>query len=277
MDNPQPDSDPDSLTFPLGPVSPGLLVGALLGAFAVTFAGAALLEPLIVWFNFSDWMLAPALNQLLNLLVTAMPAVFLYLVILPQVPHLNSGMQIPSRSKDWYRILSFSLLGIGLVLLADFVTSGFGTSTNSALAVPYGGMEGQVEELRQYQQGQGGAPLPAHYASFFGLNELVLCAILVLGSPLIEEYICRGVFLPLFHGFFDGRLTSFGAYARPFNCLFSVVLSALLFALPHAEAVFSQFLFGLIVGWLYLRSGNIWSSVLVHVMNNALVAVVYFA
>lgn len=271
----------DRLTFPVGKVSPGLLAGALLGSFAVTFAGSALLEPLLRlllnWLNFSDWMLAPALNQLLNLLVTALPALFLFLVILPQVPHLNSGMQIPSRSEDWFRILGFSLLGIVLVLLADFVTSGFGTSANSAPAVPYGGMEGQVEELRQYQQGQGGAPLPAHYASFFGLNELVLCAILVLGSPLIEEYICRGVFLPLFHGFFDGRLTSFGAYARPFNCLFSVVLSALLFALPHAEAVFSQFLFGLIVGWLYLRSGNIWSSVLVHVMNNALVAVVYFA
>lgn len=58
----------------------------------------------------------------------------------------------------------------------------------------------------------------------------------------------------------------------------AVLISATLFALMHAslEQLIYPFLMGLILGWLVLRTGSTFSSMIVHFVNNLIVVVMYY-
>ncbi len=55
-----------------------------------------------------------------------------------------------------------------------------------------------------------------------------------------------------------------------------VILTALGFSLIHFQGLYVApiFGFGLVQGWLRLRTGSIWLPVLMHVMNNGLLVAV---
>lgn len=79
----------------------------------------------------------------------------------------------------------------------------------------------------------------------------------VLGAPLVEELLFRGLILSGLRQRLSGRL--------------SLVLSALAFALLHFEyppAVPMLFLLGLLLGLLRQRSGSLLPPVLLHALNN---------
>ncbi len=92
------------------------------------------------------------------------------------------------------------------------------------------------------------------------LATIVLCLIPAIG----EELIFRGVVL---HGL-QSRFTSWGA----------ISLSSAMFALFHMnlQQVFYQFLLGMIMAWVVLKTGSLISSMIVHFTSNFLVVTMEF-
>lgn len=77
--------------------------------------------------------------------------------------------------------------------------------------------------------------------------------------PVLEEIGLRGILL-------DGLLKT---RCRPW---LAILITALVFALLHGLGVHfvSSFIFAMIVGWLYWRTGSIIPCMIVHIVNNSL-------
>ena len=90
-----------------------------------------------------------------------------------------------------------------------------------------------------------------------GVWVVVLVAVVVIGAPLVEETVYRGYVQQALHGRLDD--------------LFAVVLSAAFFAAIHLRPVEfpGLFLFGLIVGVCYQRTGRLGLGIAVHLAFNA--------
>ena len=74
---------------------------------------------------------------------------------------------------------------------------------------------------------------------------------------LVARGVCRGLFV--------GRFDVHG-YRR-----FALIGSAVVFMLLHSEVThYAEFLLaGLVLGWLYQRTGSLWPPIALHVLNNA--------
>ena len=88
----------------------------------------------------------------------------------------------------------------------------------------------------------------------------IIFAIIGLGliPPIIEEFIFRGAILQ--------GLRKHGDW-------FAIIISALLFMLIHGniQQTFYQFGFGILAGWLVVKTGTIWVSILIHALNNCFI------
>jgi len=93
-------------------------------------------------------------------------------------------------------------------------------------------------------------------------NFLALISGCVL-APLAEEAIFRGAI----------ERSLFEKNWKPW---LAIVISTLLFAVPHANLFAFISLFGFIVGWLYYRTGCIWPGILMHAIYNTLLFVSLF-
>jgi len=84
-------------------------------------------------------------------------------------------------------------------------------------------------------------------------------AVVVLWGPLAEEV--------FFRGFIFSGLTGRYGFAR------AAVASSLLFALAHGalEVIAPIFVTGMLLAWLYHRTGSLWGCVGAHALQNALV------
>ncbi|MCY1722654.1 type II CAAX endopeptidase family protein [Prolixibacteraceae bacterium Z1-6] len=78
-------------------------------------------------------------------------------------------------------------------------------------------------------------------------------------APIVEELIFRGL---IFNGF-----------RKNYNAFVAVIISALLFALFHLNPwqFPATFVLGILLGWLMLRTNNIFVAILGHSINNTLV------
>ena len=87
----------------------------------------------------------------------------------------------------------------------------------------------------------------------FILNLFVLAVL----PALLEELVFRGCILRLL---------------RPYGDLFAVMVSALLFGLMHGNLRQIPFatIVGIVLGWLYVVTENIWMPILVHFTNNTI-------
>lgn len=96
----------------------------------------------------------------------------------------------------------------------------------------------------------------------FELNSAgtIIFAILCLGilPAFVEEFIFRGVILQ--------GLRKYG------NC-FAIIASALLFMLIHGniQQTIYQFVFGVLAGYLVIKTGSLWVSIVIHAINNTFV------
>ncbi len=81
-------------------------------------------------------------------------------------------------------------------------------------------------------------------------------------GPIMEEICFRGLIL-------DGLLKT---RCRPW---LAILISALLFALLHGFGAnfVTAMLFGILVGWLYWRTGSIIPGIIIHITNNSLTAI----
>lgn len=90
-----------------------------------------------------------------------------------------------------------------------------------------------------------------------------MLAVAVL-APVIEEFVFRGIILT--------RLEKYGKW-------FAVVGSAIIFGIAHGDIARFAFAFiaGLVFGFLYVKTRNIWVPVIVHFLNNSLAVVQQYA
>lgn len=90
-----------------------------------------------------------------------------------------------------------------------------------------------------------------------GVWLVVLVAVVVVGAPLVEEIIYRGMIQQALHSRVDDVL--------------AVVLAALFFALIHLQPVEipGLFAFGVVVGVCFMRTGRLGMPILVHMGFNA--------
>jgi membrane protease YdiL (CAAX protease family) len=79
----------------------------------------------------------------------------------------------------------------------------------------------------------------------------------VFAAPIFEELIFRGMIL-------DGFLKRY----KPWT---SVILSALIFAIAHISPLpfINAFMLGLLMGWVYWKTGSLWLTIMIHFVNNA--------
>ena len=80
----------------------------------------------------------------------------------------------------------------------------------------------------------------------------------VVFAPVFEEFIFRGVILE--------------SMLRRHRRSFSVVVTSLLFAIVHFEpsVMFTAFVSGLVLGTVYLHTSSIFSTIILHSINNAI-------
>lgn len=84
---------------------------------------------------------------------------------------------------------------------------------------------------------------------------VIFFVILVISPAVLEEFCLRGIVC--------GRLAKYNRWA-------AVIFSAVLFSLMHmtVNQIPFAFLAGLLLGYVYLRTGSIWSCVIIHAVNN---------
>ncbi len=87
-----------------------------------------------------------------------------------------------------------------------------------------------------------------------------------LGAPVCEEFFFRGVF-------FQGLRAHGGPPLR------GIALSAVVFSAFHLDPVgfLARVELGVLFGWLLVRTGSLWPSILAHAANNLVSTVLFFA
>lgn len=90
----------------------------------------------------------------------------------------------------------------------------------------------------------------------------ISCCIL---APIIEEGVFRGAI--------ERKLLE-----RNWNPWWAIVISALIFSIAHFNMTqgIAAFLMGLLFGWIYYRTRNIWLCVFGHALNNTIASVLSF-
>lgn len=99
-----------------------------------------------------------------------------------------------------------------------------------------------------------------------GIFALLINLVMIAVLPAIgEEMIFRGVFQRIF-------LKSFQ------NMHVAVLLSAFFFSAFHLQfyGFLPRFFIGILLGYLYMASGNIWLPILAHFINNAVATIFYY-
>ena len=102
----------------------------------------------------------------------------------------------------------------------------------------------------------------------FTRTTLAIALVVLLTTPFQaagEEYLFRGYLLQAFGSFFRSRAV--GKWI-------AIVVTALLFAMAHGgqnfPLFFDRFMFGLIAGWLVVRTGGLEAGIALHILNNFL-------
>lgn len=95
--------------------------------------------------------------------------------------------------------------------------------------------------------------------------ELALAFVgLVVVAPFVEEIVFRGFMLP--------------AFAQSFGFAGGAVATSLLFGLAHwqVNVAIATFVLGLLLAWLYKRTGSLWPAILFHSLKNLVAFVIIF-
>ena len=101
------------------------------------------------------------------------------------------------------------------------------------------------------------APLPFDYDPG-GASLALLAFISLIVAPFVEETFFRGFI--------------FTGIGKRFGYAWGAVLSALLFALAHVQlaALVPIFFLGLLLAWLYARTGSLWTCIITHFTYNSI-------
>jgi hypothetical protein len=129
----------------------------------------------------------------------------------------------------------------------------------AALVVAAGLLISFLYDMLMTSLGEGPPSTLAENFTQTGLGWAIIALLAVVVAPIAEETFFRGF---LFTGIGERYGYSWGA-----------VLSALLFAVAHfiqPGALLPIFILGLLLAWLYIRTGSIWTCIFAHFAYNSL-------
>lgn len=184
-------------------------------------------------FKISEIVNEPAIEQLLQIVLTVVLFTVPFIVIF-KIFGFNISDIVSLKPCKKGLLLPFLLLGLGLCSFANIASSYLGEFVDSFGV--------------NYEVDFGSVP-----KGVFGFALAFIST--VITPALFEEFACRGIVL--------------GA-GRKISPAFAVVASATVFGLMHAnfeQIPFALFI-GLVLGFVTLKSGSMWTAVLIHGINN---------
>jgi membrane protease YdiL (CAAX protease family) len=192
------------------------------------------------------------------LLYFVLPSVILQNVVFFGVPAVyivakygqrlrDIGLPALPRGRDWTAGLILGAVGF---LAAHLVGAGI-----EVLAERFRHIE-WVRAALEYESSNPVAQIVAALPKL-GLTGLILAVLGIgIGAPLGEEMFFRGF--------------AFNALKRRFGVTAGLIVSALLFTLPHTYVLglLPVFLLGMLLAWTYHNSGSLWVPIIIHATNN---------
>lgn len=143
-----------------------------------------------------------------------------------------------------------------IIVYAQLPFNGWLTSINESMQFPasLSGLEDWMKEKELQANTLIETILSTHSTSVLLLNLLIVALMPALG----EELFFRGVILKLFR-----EITK--------NLHWAVIISALLFSAFHFQfyGFLPRFVMGLVLGYLYVFTQNLWIPIIMHFVNNA--------
>lgn len=135
------------------------------------------------------------------------------------------------------------LIGLGFLILVRI-----GTAVQLAL----------TDQTKHVQKGFEHFDVVTTQPTLTTIAVAIAVVTMVFLGPVVEEIVFRGLL--------------FGALARPIGIVPSALVSSLLFAAIHGEAVLFPSLaaLGLVAAFSYAATGNLWVPIVLHAANNAL-------
>ena len=181
-----------------------------------------------------DYGIFEALDLFSYVMALFLPFFFYRLFI-----HMPFSAAMPTRKPALSIALPAVFIGLG--------TSCIGIFSSIALS--------GLAELFGYQPQSSTGALPS---APIALVIYILRSTLV--AALVEEFVFRGAIMQSLRRFGDG---------------FALMISSMLFALAHGNLVQgpNAFLMGMVIGYFVIRTGSIWTGVLMHFFNNFLAVI----
>ena len=155
----------------------------------------------------------------------------------------ETGYKLNSSHFGRFRGWQIALITVTLTV-ATMISADLPNYWNYKLTTATPGMKAFYDMVTELLSQMTGGPL---WSSF------LLTAIF---APIFEEWLCRGMIL-------RGLLTRL----RPG---WAIVVSALFFAVIHLNPwqALNAFILGLVMGYVYFKTGNLWLTMLIHFVNN---------
>lgn len=181
-----------------------------------------------------DYLNDPTIMQVIQIVVSSIAFIFPFLLYLKMMNARLSDVGSYSKAKNKKLIFPLILVGLGVCGFSNFVTSA----------------AGMVFQFFGFNYNVSGIENPTNP---FGI---ILSFVATAFTPaLVEEFAMRGVLLGVLRKYGDG---------------FAVIVSALIFGLMHGNLVQIPFAFilGLFFGYAVIKTGTIWTAVIIHFLNN---------
>ena len=155
----------------------------------------------------------------------------------------ETGYKVSSLHTGPFKGWELALITVGLTF-ATMIAADLPNYLNYRVTTAFPRLEQFYQTIVQLMQQLTGGPF---WSSF------LLTAIF---APIFEEWLCRGMVL-------RGLLTKM----KP---AWAIVVSALFFALIHMNPwqALNAFIIGVIMGYVYFKTGSLWLTMLMHFVNN---------
>lgn len=171
--------------------------------------------------------------------------------------HPSSYLHADKKSK-----LSVYLLA-GIIIIFAIPLINYTGALNAKLSLPesFAGLETKIKAMEESAAKMTEAFLNVHSIGGLLVNLIIIALLPAIG----EEFMFRGILLKLFKEWTKNKHAA-------------ILISAFLFSAIHFQfyGFLPRFLLGVLFGYLFVWSKNIWVPVTVHFINNGLAVVLYY-
>lgn len=235
------------LAFFLLFVGAGLLVAGIVTSVVLLGTGGVKASP-----NYEQLIWVQGISQLLMFLLPALLFAWLF--------EGRASTYFQTEIKQWqaFPVLLAILLIIIAIPMIDFLTT-----WNESLHLPESMSQWEASMRAKQVQSQ---ELMSGFLSLPGVGYMLLNLLMLAAIPAIcEEFVFRGVIQKTLVGWFR-------------NPHVAIVVTAAVFSLTHFEMFYfvPRFVLGICLGYIYYYTRTIWTSVLAHFTNNAIIVVMYY-